>query len=213
MKKTKIILPMVVFALSSCGPTGDPSSFSPSTESPSTSESTSVVEPEEPMDDGLYFNEDIVNFKAKTISQELSDGTSNAKATWEAEYLPEGVLIKVKVLDPNIFAGKNFFSSDYAEVQIQAFDSSYIQDFHTYNFICNTNGQVLVREYNKGYKEITPFTSDFSNVFSRTSGGYNHNLFISYNLLKTTYQNAVGNVRIYTSMKKNLLYGKMYRKT
>ena len=147
---------------------------------------------------------DLKKIQIKTIPHAVDNGADIAKSYWNAEYVDGGVKVTVDVIDENVSIDESSKGySDNIELQMQAVDNLWQAKDYSINFLCDASGRYWIRRYvPSSYTDIT-LNNDPTNennelyyVCNVTDTGYQVEVFVSYDILNATEEEAKGNIRI-----------------
>lgn len=147
---------------------------------------------------------DLEKVQIKTIPHSVDNGVDTAKSFWNAEYVDGGVKVTVDVIDENVSIDEsNKGYSDNIEFQMQAVDNLWQAKDYSINFLCDASGRYWIRRYvPNSYTDITLDNdptienNELYYVSNVTDTGYQVEVFVSYDILNVTEEEAKGNIRI-----------------
>ncbi len=150
----------------------------------------------------------LTDFSAKEISISQT-AEKKATVTYKASYSDSGVTVTATVVDPTIYTiADNIGNGDNISIHLQGVNSVMRGDRFAINFLCDANGNYLLRRYDNsgGYKAVTEVdpaavndTSYFT--YAKTADGYTVTYFASYDFLRVTKEQAFGKVRMLLSLR------------
>ena len=134
----------------------------------------------------------------------------DATSTWTAKYSFDGIIFNIDVEDPNICNSSNDIGmNDNIEIVLQAKNTIKYDKRYTIDFLCDANGNHWIRRA----KSVSEFGEDrsievnaikgktYDYKFSLTNNGYQIEVFFSYEILNTTYQEAFGKIKFIPAMR------------
>ncbi len=126
---------------------------------------------------------------------------SIAKATWNFEYLPNGIKIVAEVEDDSIYSTNGtFWLNDNVEFYIQAGASVTIKSNFSVKVLLSTDGNLTLQWLADGEDVNALMGEDCYYTVSVTDNGYKAACFLSYELLNTDYVSAYGKIHFYPCM-------------
>ncbi len=149
------------------------------------------------------------NFRVQT-AEITATATQTAKVTYNAEYVENGIKITAKVVDPISYVIENDIGNgDNISIHLQATNSIMCGDRFAINFLCDAEGNYMLRRYynsSKDFKNVTEVNPAAVNdtcffTHEKTDEGYSVTFFASYEFLRVTKEYAFGKVRALLSLR------------
>ena len=144
------------------------------------------------------------------VGFQVSLTIGNATSYWEAEYSYEGITFNIDIIDSNLINNTTDKGmSDNIELVVQSIDSIKYDVYYTMSFMCNSKGEYWLRRA----KDTTSFHNEnaianfgekgvnFDFTHKITDNGYSVEVFFTWEILNTTYESGIGNVRFLPSMR------------
>ena len=226
MKKYNILLLLGIISLTSaCNHKTPTTSENSNISSPSTSEEISVNN-SSPSNNGspseVYQDTFVESETSKRLILSSKNKTNTAISSWEARYNKYGITFTIKVKDDDVYGG-NIYNAGFDDnvellINVKSENSGWVIN-KTYHFLMAADGDTLFERavssnglgtsYDQNLGVVLGENLSYSfRLMNEENGyvGYRTEVFLSYDVLNTTYEEAFGNLTFCPGMRNTHAY-------
>lgn len=225
MKKYNILLLLGIISLASSCNHQTSTTSEKSSDSVSTSEDVSVDNSSSSNNDApveVYQDTFIESESSKRLILSSTNNTNTAISSWEAKYDKYGITFTIKVKDDDVYGG-NIYNAGYDDnvellINVKSQSSGWVVN-KTHHFLMAADGDTLFERavttnglgasYDQSLGVVLGENLSYSfRLMNEENGyiGYKTEVFFSYDVLNTTYEEAFGNLTFCPGMRNTHTY-------